>query len=33
MGSVGELWDEPQPMDPEAACEFCITHHDANYDL
>ena len=22
MGSVGELWDEPQPMDPEAACGF-----------
>ena len=24
MGSVGELWDEPQPMDPEAACGFYI---------
>ena len=27
MGSVGELWEEPQPMDPEAACGFCMTYH------
>ena len=22
--SVGELWDDPQPMDPEAACGYHI---------
>ena len=32
MGSVGELWDEPQPMDPEAAwrflsCQNELLHH------